>query len=95
MIRNKQGEDSSFYALIDEFNRAGYARRNGETLASWMKRINETGDFPELNDALKLHYRYRFDPALSGKRVKKELEKLVKAIIARGIAPVTAQADNL
>ncbi len=94
MIRNKQGEDSSFYALIDEFNRAGYARRNGETLASWMKRINETGEFPELSDALKLHYRYRFDPGLRGKKVKKELALLVKTIITRGITPITAQTDK-
>ncbi|NNE36704.1 MAG: transglutaminase domain-containing protein, partial [Gammaproteobacteria bacterium] len=93
-IRRKQGVDSVFYMLINEFKQAGYARRDGETLSSWMNRINEKGDFPELEEALQLHYQYRFDPATNGKQIQKELTRRVKSILKRGISPVSAHPLN-
>ncbi len=93
-IRRQQGIDSVFYILIDEFKLAGYARRDGETLACWMKRINEKGDYPELEEALQLHYRYRFDPASNNNQIHKDLSRLVKSVMDRGITPVSAQPIN-
>jgi transglutaminase-like putative cysteine protease len=61
------GEDSEFYLIVRESNRAGYGPQPGETLQAWLQRVARvTAGQPTgaslLQDLLGLHYRYRFDP---------------------------------
>jgi transglutaminase-like putative cysteine protease len=54
----RPGLDSEFYQIEARLRRTGLERQRGETLAAWLKRV----EHPELDGALQLHYRYRFDP---------------------------------
>ncbi|MGK0296870.1 MAG: hypothetical protein ACI9XC_000469 [Gammaproteobacteria bacterium] len=80
-----QGKDSSIYALIDAFNKAGFERRKGETLACWFARVNEITHISELDKAVTLHYIYRFDPDNSNSGIKDDLARLVQMILSRGV----------
>ncbi|MEX2353948.1 MAG: transglutaminase-like domain-containing protein [Gammaproteobacteria bacterium] len=80
-LRSYQGGDSGLYEVIRELNRNGYVRRNGETLSAWLQRINENTGIAGLNDALHLHYRYRFDPDGFTQPVKQELAAMVTVIL--------------
>lgn len=51
------GTDSAFYRVIQQLNAAGYVRLPGETLTTWLTRIQV-----EMPTMLSLHLRYRFDP---------------------------------
>lgn len=60
------GEDSAFYAIIKHLQQTGIERHDGEPLSRWIQRLErhipsyaQAGLFP----LLRLHYRYRFDPA--------------------------------
>ena len=86
-----QGMDSSFYSLIDELNKAGFVRRKGETLANWLNRIKDTTTISDLDKALTLHYRYRFDPNASSANIKQQLAVLVKSILSTGLITRTAE----
>ena len=58
-VREYPGRDSEFYALVSDLP----PRETSETLSAWLARV-APGRFDE---ALRLHQRYRFDPAgLSG-----------------------------
>jgi hypothetical protein len=61
-IREYQGMDSELYRLTRELQKAGYMRRQGETLARWLRRVDESAALPGLDRLAGLHYRYRFDP---------------------------------
>ena len=55
--RDYPGQDSDFYRLIAELNKAGYTRRNGETLLAWLRRVEQQIEIPGLERILRLHYR--------------------------------------
>jgi hypothetical protein len=59
------GLDSEFYEIERQLNEAGLGRAAGESWRSWLSRVGEAGliDPAELQSALALHYRLRFDPA--------------------------------
>ena len=84
------GMDSRLYELIRLLNQAGYVRRNGETLANWLKRVNETAGITGLEQALKLHYQYRFDPQAAVRSINNELSTIVDSILKSGLLPKTA-----
>jgi transglutaminase-like putative cysteine protease len=74
------GADSAFYQIIQQLNAAGYIRQKGETLTTWLKRVQA----PLLSEAnmqtmLTLHQRYRFDPASITVQEKAILAAQVKA----------------
>ena len=57
------GADSPFYRIVERLQTAGYVRLPGETLMTWLLRIQ----IPQLSpiylpSLLVLHQRYRFDP---------------------------------
>ena len=60
------GLDSEFYQLEVLFARRGVVRRAGETLSHWLRRAATDPALAErrsgLQELLRLHYRYRFDP---------------------------------
>jgi hypothetical protein len=57
------GADSPFYHIIERLQTAGYVRLPGETLATWLQRIQIPPLSPVyLSTLLALHQRYRFDP---------------------------------
>ena len=63
--RNQPGADSEFYQIESRLTRAGGARAPHETLTTWLMRIGR--EHPNINvvllqELLRLHYRYRFDP---------------------------------
>jgi hypothetical protein len=75
------GLNSEFYRLVRYLEGTGYARRPGETLKTWLERYNTRFPQPSLQQALSLHYRYRFDPAgLAGPEITR-LRGLVTEIM--------------
>jgi transglutaminase-like putative cysteine protease len=63
--RDQPGADSEFYEIEAHLVKAGYVREAGEPLGAWLARIaRERADIAiaQLQDLLRLHYRYRFDP---------------------------------
>ncbi|MEJ2760361.1 MAG: transglutaminase domain-containing protein [Gammaproteobacteria bacterium] len=83
------GRDSALYRLVEELERAGYRRRQGETLGAWFQRLDGETRAAGLIEALQLHYRYRFDPASNGAELRKRLAEKVNAILASGrIEPI-------
>jgi transglutaminase-like putative cysteine protease len=89
-----QGRDSGFYDLVKTLNSAGYSRRNGETLAAWLRRVNDPVKVPELEKALALHYRYRFDPEGCNNDIREELAVVVRRILSEGIIPATVETGR-
>ena len=79
------GMDSALYNLVRELEQFGYYRRQGETLGAWFARLDEEIKSTGLNDALQLHYRYRFDPASSGRELHDRLSELVASILESGL----------
>ena len=63
--RRFAGADSEFYRLESALARRAGRREPHESLAAWLARISPILDpisFKEMQAALALHYRYRFDP---------------------------------
>ncbi len=56
----KRGTDSPFYQIVRQLNASGYNRQAGETLTTWIKRIQMLDT--NIQNMLTLHQRYRFDP---------------------------------
>jgi transglutaminase-like putative cysteine protease len=58
------GADSAFFQIVQQLNKIGYIRQPGETLMTWLKRI-QTPLLSEVDmqTMLTMHQRYRFDPA--------------------------------
>ena len=74
---------------MGELERVGYRRRRGETLGAWFNRLDGEIRVPDLIDALRLHYRYRFDPAGNVVDLRERLAEKVDAILASGrIGPI-------
>jgi hypothetical protein len=59
------GLDSEFYLVADRLRELGFDRQPGEALGAWLVRIEASAprNGVPLGDLLRLHYRYRFDPA--------------------------------
>lgn len=58
------GLDSEFYRIEARLRRMGLERHPGETLASWLNRVEkDVNSSARLKPLLELHYRLRFDPA--------------------------------
>jgi transglutaminase-like putative cysteine protease len=77
--RPHPGEDSEFYAA----EKALPPRDPGETQASWAARISSgltLRQNEDLRDALRLHQRYRFDPAGLAAPERNRLRKLCRAL---------------
>lgn len=88
-----QGMDSGFYLLIKELHKAGYTRRNGETLPNWLNRINQSERIPDMDRALRLHYRYRFDPNGASRNIKAEISSMVDSILQGGFTGHAAKRE--
>lgn len=80
------GEDSEFYAVA----RSLPLRNPSETHAAWLKRIAAGIPAKKLNpvqEALRLHQRYRFDPAGLSRNERNRLRELCRSLApARGSA---------
>ncbi len=65
-LANYPGLDSDFYKLEKEIARRGVPREPSQPLNEWLRRVAMTPDFSGLSgplqELLRLHYRYRFDP---------------------------------
>jgi protein-glutamine gamma-glutamyltransferase len=58
------GLDSEFFLVEASLKRNGAARQSEETLAAWLSRLGSgQSSLLLLTPALKLHYKYRFDPS--------------------------------
>ena len=76
------GTDSSFYELIEQIEQHGLPRHPGETLIAWFKRIESRIQNKQFNTALKLHYKYRFDPTGLTSFDTKELKQIVRSLLS-------------
>jgi hypothetical protein len=57
------GIDSDFYLIEKHFARRGLNRHPGETWRDWLRRVEQqAGIADQLDRALLLHHRHRFDP---------------------------------
>jgi len=78
-LTNWPGLDSDFYKLEKEIARRGMPREPSEPLNEWLRRVAMTPDFSELSgplqELLRLHYRYRFDPLGLSKEDRKALHE--------------------
>jgi hypothetical protein len=73
------GEDSEFYAV----ERSLPPREPAETHAAWMKRIDARIPFKSadpIREALRLHQRYRFDPAGLSRNERNRLRELCRML---------------
>jgi len=72
------GVDSPFHQVIEYLNRGEASREDKETLTQWIYRIiADNEEKQHLQQLLKLHYSYRFDPAGISEAEKDKLETLV------------------
>lgn len=79
------GADSDFYRVEQRLREAGFDRAAGETLSDWLTRIRTSSPLatPELDAALTLHYRLRFDPVGLSPGERDALRDAVRAWIER------------
>lgn len=79
----RPGFDSEFYQLEQELVTLGLYRQPSETLADWLERVQNEPQVQALRERLRsllrLHYRYRFDPAGLGRGEREELQTGVRS----------------
>ena len=75
------GLDSSFYRLARILEDKGYKRRPGETMTSWLARIDSRLLSGKCRQALLLHYRYRFDPEGLSLEARQQLAGIVDDLV--------------
>jgi len=77
------GADSEFYLIEKKITELGFPRDRGETLLSWLARIEESKpgalSTELLYGILPLHYRYRFDPHGLNPEERRVLKSMVDA----------------
>ncbi|MFO1514029.1 MAG: transglutaminase domain-containing protein [Verrucomicrobiota bacterium] len=82
-LANYPGLDSDFYKLEKEIARRGVPREPSQPLNEWLRRVAMTPDFSSLSgplqELLRLHYRYRFDPLGLDKDDRKALHEQTRA----------------
>lgn len=80
------GRDSEFYQLERKLSARGLPREPGEPLADWLRRASRdpalAGFQSELQELLRLHYRYRFDPAGLSQGERERLRQQVSLCLA-------------
>jgi hypothetical protein len=81
----RQGRDSEFYAIESRLHASGWSRPSGESLSEWIERITHHQpagfDAEAARRALRLHYRYRFDPEGLNSAERGELARLAASLI--------------
>jgi len=81
----RTGLDSEFYQLERKLVERGVVRQMSEPLSSWLRRaIAEpalAGAGDTLNDLLRLHYRYRFDPLGLNEPDREQLRREAQACL--------------
>lgn len=84
-VFNWPGLDSEFYQLEQQLAERGGARGISEPLNAWLTRIAVTPGLAPLcaplQEILRLHYRYRFDPAGLDEANRKALRSAVKSCL--------------
>ena len=75
------GMDSPFYIFFQCLEKKMPKQYPGETMKTWLHRINHQMDDILSNEVLNLHYRYRFDPAGLDNQEKKEFNLKIKSLI--------------
>ena len=84
--RARPGADSEFYRIEARLAGLGWARPPSEALAEWLDRIAGQGapglDIGAAREALRLHYRYRFDPDGIARQDRDDLRRLADRIVA-------------
>jgi len=86
------GLDSEFYMLEAKLAERGVPREPGEALADWLERVAREPALAQarapLRELLRLHYRYRFDPAglntSEREALKSEAGRCLKHLIPAG-----------
>jgi protein-glutamine gamma-glutamyltransferase len=79
------GSDSEFYRLQATLGRLGRPRNPGESLVDWLQHLSNhpllAAQREALDRVLRLHYRYRFDPAGLGTAEREELRAQVRTCL--------------
>lgn len=80
------GADSEFYGVESRLAALGWARPPSETLSEWLDRVARERapglDAGAAREALRLHYRYRFDPQGIARRERETLRLLALRVLA-------------
>ena len=75
----RAGADSAFYQIVQQLNTAGFIRQPGETLTTWLRRIQTPPlSKVDMQTMITLHQRYRFDPVGISTQEKATLATYVK-----------------
>lgn len=81
------GLDSEFYLLERKLAQLGAVRRTGEPLSDWLSRtLNDAARADlraPLNELLRLHYRYRFDPRSLSLAERETLTRKARACLEK------------
>lgn len=95
-LRNYPGLDSDFYKLEKEIAKRGVPRDSSEPLNEWLRRVAMMPDFSSLSgplqELLRLHYRYRFDPLGLDEADRKALHEQTRRCLERLSQPATGPA---
>ena len=79
----RPGMDSDFYSVVELLERKGCERRPGETIARWVMRVIPIASIRGMDQSLKLHYRYRFDPGSLDDPTRNTLRTLVAQVLTQ------------
>ena len=83
---NWPGLDSEFYRLERKLAERGLTRSPGESMSAWLQRVMDDPDWAGLKQPLegllRLHYRYRFDPAGLNTADRETLRREVESCLA-------------
>ncbi|MCP5424773.1 MAG: transglutaminase domain-containing protein [Gammaproteobacteria bacterium] len=79
------GSDSEFYRIIEWYGRRGWERSAGEPLRHWLtdSLSRDRAHHESLDEMVRLHYRYRFDPRGLESEQRARLSALVQDWFAR------------
>ena len=82
--RARPGEDSEFYLIENALARRGLDRRSAESWTAWLGRIRpQVAHAPTLDELVRLHQRYRFDPRGLTKKEREHLRAGARDFMAR------------